>query len=56
MATIMNYEVLDLFVPNCIYEGSKIRAMALSREQKEGDACNIKDRLQDGKGSFEIQK
>jgi hypothetical protein len=32
MATIMNYEVLDLFVPNCIYEGSEIRAMALSRE------------------------
>lgn len=56
MATIMNYEVLDLFVPNCIHESSKIRAMALSREQKEGDACNIKDRLQDGKGSFEIQK
>jgi hypothetical protein len=31
MATIMNYEVLDLFVPNCIDESSKIRAMTLLR-------------------------
>jgi len=31
MATIMSYEMFDLFVTNCIHEGSKIRAMTLSR-------------------------
>jgi hypothetical protein len=53
MATIMSYEMLDLFVPNCIHESSKIRAMTLSRRVM---LATLKIGSKMAREAFEIQK